>query len=120
MTNTFILPGESKVEDMLQRLERGIYVVKMGGGQVDTTSGDFVFGIEEGYLVINGEIKHPIRGATLIGNGPKILEKIEMIGNDIGFAPGTCGKDGQGVPVTDGMPTLFISEITIGGTEKGE
>ncbi|ACK42057.1 MULTISPECIES: TldD/PmbA family protein [Dictyoglomus] len=120
MTNTFILPGESKLEDMLQRLEKGIYVVKMGGGQVDTTSGDFVFAIEEGYFVLNGEIKYPIRGATLIGNGPKVLEKIEMVGNDIGFAPGTCGKDGQGVPVTDGMPTILISEITIGGTEKGE
>lgn len=120
MTNTFILPGKSKLEDMLQRIKKGIYVVKMGGGQVDTISGDFVFGVEEGYLVENGKIKYPIRGATLIGNGPKILEKIEMVGDDIGFVPGTCGKDGQGVPVTDGMPTVFISEITIGGTEKGE
>lgn len=120
MTNTFILPGKSKVEDMLSQLEKGIYVVKMGGGQVDTISGDFVFSIEEGYLVENGKIKHPIRGATLIGNGPEILKKIEMVGDDIGFAPGTCGKDGQGVPVTDGMPTIFISEITVGGTEKGD
>lgn len=120
MTNTFILPGEAKVEDMLAKLEKGIYVVKMGGGQVDTTSGDFVFSIEEGYLVEEGKIKHPIRGATLIGNGPEILKKIEMVGNDIGFAPGTCGKDGQGVSVTDGMPTILISEITIGGTDKGE
>lgn len=120
MTNTFILPGEAKVEDMIAKLEKGIYVVKMGGGQVDTTSGDFVFSVEEGYLVEKGKIKHPIRGATLIGNGPEILKKIEMVGNDIGFAPGTCGKDGQGVPVTDGMPTILISEITVGGTDKGD
>lgn len=120
MTNTFILSGNSKLEDMLNRVEKGLYVVKMGGGQVDTISGDFVFGVEEGYLIESGKIKNPVRGATLIGNGPKILEKIELIGDDIGFTPGTCGKDGQGVPVTDGMPTILISEITIGGTKKRE
>ncbi len=120
MTNTFILPGNSKLGDMLDKVEKGLYVVKMGGGQVDTVSGDFVFEIEEGYMIESGKIKNPVRGATLIGNGPKILEKIELIGDDIGFTPGTCGKDGQGVPVTDGMPTILISEITVGGTKKRE
>jgi len=118
MTNTFILPGEKNPEDILNSVDKGLYVVKMGGGQVDTISGDFVFAVEEGYLIRNGKISVPVRGATLIGNGPKVLELIEMIGNDLGFAPGTCGKDMQGVPVTDGMPTVLVSKITVGGTKE--
>lgn len=120
MTNTYLLPGESDFDEIINRVERGLYVVKMGGGQVDTVSGDFVFAVEEGYLIEKGRVTKPVRGATLIGNGPKILESIEMIGNDLGFAPGTCGKDMQGVAVTDGMPTILIPNITVGGTKKEE
>jgi TldD protein len=118
MTNTFLLPGKISPNEIINSVDRGIYVVKMGGGQVDTISGDFVFAVEEGYLIEKGKIIKPIRGATLIGNGPKILESIEMVGNDLSFTHGTCGKDMQGVPVSDGMPTILIPQITIGGTKK--
>ncbi|MGB9857889.1 MAG: TldD/PmbA family protein [Dictyoglomaceae bacterium] len=120
MTNTYLLPGKSSFDEIINRVEKGLYVVKMGGGQVDTISGDFVFAVEEGYLIEKGKITKPVRGATLIGNGPKILESIEMVGNDLGFTPGTCGKDMQGVPVTDGMPTILIPQITVGGTKREE
>jgi TldD protein len=101
-------------------VNRGIFVKKMGGGQVNTVNGDFVFNVSEGYLIENGRVGEPIRGATLIGNGPKILKSIEMVGNDLGYGIGTCGKDGQGAPVADAQPTLLIPEITVGGEiEKG-
>jgi len=118
MTNTFIAPGNDNPQDIIEGTERGIYVVKMGGGQVNTVNGDFVFEISEGYMIENGKITHPIKGASLIGNGPAVLQNIDAVGNDIGFAIGTCGKDGQGVPVSDALPTIRIKEITVGGTKR--
>ena len=108
-----ILPSE-----IISRVERGLLVKRMGGGQVNTVNGDFVFEISEGYLIEKGAVAHPIRGATLVGNGPKVLTSIEHIANDLGFGLGTCGKDGQGVAVSDAQPTLLIPEITIGGRIK--
>jgi TldD protein len=87
----------------------------MGGGQVNTVSGDFVFDVQEGYLIENGRVGDLVRGATLIGNGPQVLNSIDMVGSDLGFSIGTCGKDAQGVPVADAMPTLRIKEIVVGG-----
>jgi TldD protein len=98
-------------------VEKGLYVKRMGGGQVDTSSGDFVFRVNEGYRIDNGRITDPVRGATLIGNGPSILRQIDMVGNDLGFDIGTCGKDGQHVPVSDAQPTIRIPSITVGGEE---
>ena len=115
MTNTMIQPGVLAPEDIIARVTRGVFVKKMGGGQVNTVNGDFVFNVSEGYLIENGSIGEPIRGATLIGNGPRILKSIELVGNDLGYGIGTCGKDGQGAPVADAQPTLLIPEITVGG-----
>lgn len=115
MTNTFIAPGNSDPEEIIRSVEKGFYVKKMGGGQVNTTNGDFVFDVTEGYLIEKGQITEPVRGATLTGNGPEVLQMIDMVGNDQGFAIGTCGKDGQGVPVSDAQPTIRIPELTIGG-----
>ncbi len=115
MSNTLIAPGDSDPASIIRSVERGLFVEKMGGGQVNTVNGDFVFEVSEGYLIENGEIGEPVRGATLTGNGPEVLKKILMVGNDLGFGIGTCGKDGQGVPVADAQPTLLISEITVGG-----
>jgi TldD protein len=115
MTNTIIQPGVLDPEDIIRKADSGIFVKKMGGGQVNTVTGDFVFNISEGYLIEHGTVGEPIRGATLIGNGPKILGSIELVGNDLGFGIGTCGKDGQGVPIADAQPTLLIPEITVGG-----
>ncbi len=117
MTNTFIDKGKDNPEDILKDTKKGVYVVKMGGGEVNTVTGDFVFEIMEGYLIENGEITYPIRGATLIGNGPQALKDIDAVGNDLGWAIGTCGKDGQGVPVTDAQPTIRIKRLTLGGKE---
>lgn len=116
MTNTYIAPGESKPEEIIGDTKSGIFVVKMGGGQVNTVNGDFVFEVSEGYLIENGEVTEPIRDVSLIGNGPQVLQQIDAVGNDSGFSIGTCGKDGQGVPVSDGLPTIRIPEITVGGT----
>jgi len=115
MSNTFIAPGEMSPDEIVRRTNKGIFVKKMGGGQVNTVNGDFVFEVSEGYLIENGEIGEPVRGATLTGNGPELLKTIDMVGNDLGFAIGTCGKDGQGVPVSDAQPTLRIPEIVVGG-----
>jgi TldD protein len=115
MSNTFIAPGEMSPDEIVRRTNKGIFVKKMGGGQVNTVNGDFVFEVSEGYLIENGEIGEPVRGATLTGNGPELLKTIDMLGNDLGFAIGTCGKDGQGVPVSDAQPTLRIPEIVVGG-----
>jgi len=115
MSNTYIAPGESDPQEIIESLKEGLLVKKMGGGQVDTVNGDFVFEVSEAYKIENGKIKHPVRGATLIGNGPKILSEIDQVGNDLGFAIGTCGKDGQGVPVSDAQPTLRIPTIIVGG-----
>lgn len=115
MTNTFIAPGQSDPQDIISSVKKGFFVKKMGGGQVNTTNGDFVFDVTEGYLIENGTITEPVRGATLTGNGPEVLQMIDMVGNDHGFAIGTCGKDGQGVPVSDAQPTIRIPNLTVGG-----
>jgi TldD protein len=115
MTNTMIVPGESDPSEILRSTPRGLFVKKMGGGQVNTVNGDFVFEVSEGYLIENGTIGEPVRGATLTGNGPQVLMSIDRIGSDLGFSIGTCGKDGQGSPVSDAQPTLRIPEITVGG-----
>ncbi|MFP4173346.1 MAG: metallopeptidase TldD-related protein, partial [Candidatus Hydrogenedentota bacterium] len=105
--------------DILASTESGLFVRKMGGGQVNPLNGDYVFDVSEGYLIRNGKAETPVRGANLIGNGPDTLQAVEMIGNDLGFAIGTCGKAGQGAPVSDAQPTLRIRELTIGGTTAG-
>ncbi len=115
MSNTLIAPGASAPESIIRGVSKGLFVRKMGGGQVNTVNGDFVFEVSEGYLIDNGAIGEPVRGATLTGNGPDVLKKIVQVGSDLGFGIGTCGKDGQGVPVADAQPTLLISEITVGG-----
>jgi len=119
MTNTFMLAGEDQPDDILASLDRGIYAVNFGGGQVDITSGKFVFTTSEAYLVEKGEIIAPVKGATLIGDGPSVLTHVSMIGNDLELDPGvgTCGKDGQSVPVGVGLPTLRIDELVVGGSE---
>ena len=117
MTNTFVTNGEAEPEDIISDTKNGVYVAQLGGGQVNTATGDFVFGMTEAYLIENGEITVPLREGNLIGNGPEVLQNIEVIGNDFAMgSPGTCGKDGQGVPVGDGQPTLRVAALTIGGT----
>ncbi len=118
MTNTVMLGGSHSVEEMIASVPRGLYAVNFGGGQVDITSGKFVFSASEAYLIENGKIGPAVKGATLIGNGPDALTKVEMIGSDMALDPGigTCGKNGQGVPVGVGQPTLKISGLTVGGT----
>jgi TldD protein len=117
MTNTFVLNGSETPEDIVKATESGVYVAQLGGGQVNTATGDFVFGMTEAYLIENGELTDPIREGNLIGNGPQVLKDIDLLGNDFAMGnPGTCGKDGQGVPVGDGQPTLRVKALTIGGT----
>ena len=118
MTNTYMLGGESAPEDIIRSVSRGIYAVQFGGGQVDITSGKFVFSASEAYLIEDGHITAPVRGATLIGNGPQSLTTVTAVGNDLALdeGVGTCGKDGQSVPVGVGMPTIRISGMTVGGT----
>ncbi|MCX7912986.1 MAG: TldD/PmbA family protein [Thermodesulfovibrionales bacterium] len=115
MTNTFLAPGLLSPEDVIKSVDKGLFVKKMGGGQVNTITGDFVFDVQEGYLIEDGSLGDAVRGATLIGNGPEILLAIDMVASDLGFSIGTCGKDAQGVPVSDGMPTLRIPEMVVGG-----
>ncbi|MBI3353792.1 MAG: TldD/PmbA family protein [Nitrospirae bacterium] len=115
MTNTLIAPGKSVPEEIIKSTSSGLFVKKMGGGQVNTVNGDFVFEVSECYLIENGKIGEPVRGATLTGNGPEVLKNIDIVGNDLGFSIGTCGKDGQGVPVSDAQPTLRITSLTVGG-----
>ena len=115
MTNTLIAPGRSSPDEVVRSVPKGFLVKKMGGGQVDTVTGDFVFDVQEGYLIENGEVGDPVRGATLVGNGPEVLKSIDMVADDLGFSIGTCGKDGQGVPVSDAMPTLRVAEMVVGG-----
>ena len=118
MTNTYMHAGTHDKEEILARLDKGLFAVNFGGGQVDITNGKFVFSASEAYWVEKGQIKYPVKGATLIGNGPDALTKIKMIGNDLELdgGVGTCGKDGQKVPVGVGQPTLFIEGLTVGGT----
>jgi TldD protein len=115
MTNTIIAPGAHNPEDIVSSVDRGLLVVKMGGGQVNTVNGQFVFEVSEGYMIQDGKVGTPVRGAILTGKGPEVLSEIDMVGNDLGFGIGTCGKDGQGVPVADAQPTLRIPQITVGG-----
>ncbi len=118
MTNTYMLDGEQDPDEIIASVKNGVYATSFGGGQVDITSGKFVFQCTEAYRIENGKIGAPLKGATLIGNGPDVLTKVSMIGNDMKLDPGigTCGKDGQGVPVGVGQPTLKIDELTVGGT----
>jgi len=118
MTNTYMLPGEHKPEEIIASVEHGIYAVNFGGGQVDITSGKFVFSANEAYLIENGKVSHPVKGATLIGNGPEAMNRISMVGDDLALdtGVGTCGKEGQSVPVGVGQPTLKIDQLTVGGT----
>ena len=118
MTNTFMLGGKHEPDEILASLERGLYAVNFGGGQVDITNGKFVFSASEAYWVENGKIQYPVKGATIIGNGPDALTRVTMIGNDMSLDPGigVCGKDGQSVPVGVGQPTLRIEGLTVGGT----
>jgi TldD protein len=118
MSNTMILPGKMNPEEIVRSVEKGLFVRKMGGGQVNTVNGDFIFEVNEGYLIEKGSVGEPVRGATLIGNGPQVLKEIDMVGSDLGFGIGTCGKDGQGVPVADAQPTLRIPELVVGGQEE--
>ena len=119
MTNTFMLGGTADKNEMIASVKRGIYAPYLGGGQVDITSGKFVFSATEAYLIEDGKVTSPIKGATLIGSGPDIMGKITAIGNDMALDPGigTCGKGGQSVPVGVGQPSLLISAMTVGGTE---
>ena len=117
MTNTYVLNGTEEPDDIIRATDHGVYVAQLGGGSVDTASGDFVFGMVEAYLIENGQVTEPLREGNLIGNGPQVLQDIDLLGNDFAMgSPGTCGKDGQGVPVGDGQPTLRVKSLTIGGT----
>jgi len=117
MTNTFLLNRTEDPEEIVRQTPNGVYVASLGGGQVDTATGDFVFGMTEAYLIEDGQITDPLRDANLIGNGPEVLRNIDAVGNDFAFGPpGMCGKDGQSVPVGDGNPTLRVTSLTVGGT----
>jgi TldD protein len=117
MTNTYLLAGDAEPDSIVASTDHGVYVKHLGGGQVNTATGDFVFGMTEAYLIENGEVTEPIREGNLIGNGPEVLTNIDALGNDFAMGPpGTCGKDGQGVPVGDGVPTLRVKKLTVGGT----
>ncbi|MBU4195012.1 MAG: TldD/PmbA family protein, partial [Actinobacteria bacterium] len=117
MSNTYIKPGDADPADIIASTGDGLYARKLGGGQVDPVTGDYVFSVSEGYLIERGRLGAPVRGAVLIGNGPRTLEIIDAVGNDLSFEEGTCGKEGQGVPVTTGGPTFRIAELTVGGTD---
>jgi TldD protein len=119
MTNTYMLAGKYAPEEIIQSVDKGLYAVNFGGGQVDITSGKFVFSASEAYLIENGKVTRPVRGATLIGNGPDVLTRVSMVGNDLELdtGVGTCGKEGQAVPVGVGQPTMLVDELTVGGVE---
>ena len=119
MTNTFMLPGDHHPDEIISSVDRGVYAVNFGGGSVDITSGRFVFSATEAYLIEGGKVTVPIRGATLIGNGPDVMNRVSMVGNDLDLdgGVGVCGKDGQSVPVGVGQPTLKVDEIVVGGTQ---
>jgi TldD protein len=118
MTNTYMLAGDKHPEEIVASIKKGLYATNFGGGQVDITSGKFVFSASQAYWVENGKIQYPVKGATLVGNGPDALTRVSMIGNDMALDPGvgTCGKEGQSVPVGVGQPTLRIDGLTVGGT----
>jgi TldD protein len=118
MTNTYMLAGQHEPEDIIRSVKRGLYAVNFGGGQVDITNGKFVFSASESYLIEDGRITAPVKGATLIGNGPDVLTRVSMVGHDLRLDQGigSCGKDGQTVPVGVGIPTLKVDRLTVGGT----
>jgi TldD protein len=118
MTNTYMLGGDKDPEEIVASIKKGLYATNFGGGQVDITSGKFVFSASEAYWVENGKIQYPVKGATIVGNGPDALTRVSMIGNDMKLdtGVGTCGKEGQSVPVGVGQPTLRIDGLTVGGT----
>jgi TldD protein len=119
MTNTFMLAGPHDPEEIIASVDKGLYAVNFGGGQVDITSGKFVFSASEAYLIEDGKVGRAVKGASLIGNGPDVLTRVSAVGNDMTLDPGigTCGKNGQGVPVGVGQPTILIDGLTVGGTE---
>jgi TldD protein len=121
MTNTYMLAGNDDPEEILRSVKRGLYAVSFGGGQVDITNGKFVFSASEAYLIEDGKVTSPVKGATLIGDGPTVLTRVTAVGNDLKLDPGigTCGKDGQSVPVGVGIPTIKVSRLTVGGTSRG-
>jgi TldD protein len=118
MTNTYMLAGPHQPDEIIASVDRGLYAVNFGGGQVDITSGKFVFSASEAYLIENGRVTRPVKGATLIGNGPEVLTRVSMVGNDLQLdaGVGSCGKEGQTVPVGVGQPTLRVDQLTVGGT----
>jgi TldD protein len=120
MTNTYMLEGAYPPEEIIRSVKKGLYAVNFGGGQVDITSGKFVFSASEAYLIENGKVTSPVKGATLIGNGPDVMQQVSMIGNDLSLDAGigVCGKEGQSVPVGVGQPTLKINALTVGGTNS--
>jgi TldD protein len=118
MTNTLIAPGLSDPAEIVRSVKDGIFVKKMGGGQVDVVSGNFAFEITECYRIRDGQLAEPLRGATLVGQGPKLMSEIDMVGSDLGYSTGTCGKDGQGAPVADAQPTIRIPSVVVGGKLK--
>lgn len=122
MTNTYMLPGESDPEEIIASVDHGLYAVDFAGGQVDITSGSFVFSASEAYLIENGKVVHPVKGATLVGNGPEVLTRVSMVGNDLALDSGigTCGKSGQSVPVGVGQPTLKVDHLTVGGEQSSD
>ena len=118
MTNTMIARGRSDPAELLRSVKDGVFVKKMGGGQVDVVSGNFAFEITECYRIRDGKLAEPLRGATLVGQGPKLMSEIDMVGSDLGYSTGTCGKDGQGAPVADAQPTIRIPSVVVGGKLK--
>jgi TldD protein len=120
MTNTYMIAGSYDPQEIIASVQRGLYAVNFGGGQVDITSGKFVFSASEAYLIEKGKVTRPVKGATLIGNGPDVLTRVSMVGNDLCLDPGigTCGKEGQSVPVGVGQPTMCIDGLTVGGTQN--
>ena len=116
MTNTYFAPGEATPEELISGTDRGLYAVSFGGGQVEPATGDFVFGVSEGYLIEHGTVTAPVRGATLIGNGPDALGAVDGIAGDLEIATGFCGKGGQRVPAGVGQPHVRIKALTVGGT----
>jgi TldD protein len=119
MTNTYMAAGSEDPDEIIRQTSHGVYVAQLGGGQVNTATGDFVFGMTEAYLIEDGHLTEPLRDANLIGNGPQTLRDIDAVGNDMAMGgPGTCGKQGQGVPVGTGSPTLRVTGVTVGGTAR--
>jgi TldD protein len=116
MTNTYLLAGESDADEIVAQTPRGVYVAQLGGGSVNTATGDFVFGMTSAFLIEDGKITAPLRDCNLIGNGPEILQRVDAVAKDFSMMPGTCGKDGQSVPVGTGQATMRLSSVTIGGT----